>query len=111
MISKITENITSLTLEDLTLPCLTKKVTGWECLACGGQRSIIALIEGDIILSLKMFPALIPLILVGIIALLPKSIFDRINVNRKRFFSITLYGILALTIIGYILRNTFFAIN
>ncbi len=91
-----------------TLPCLTKKFTGWECLACGGQRSVIALLEGDIILSLKMFPSLIPLLLIAVIALLPKSIFRRLRINRRKFFSVALLSILAITIVGYVLRNTVF---
>ncbi len=110
--SSIIANLHYITIENLfPLPCLTKKFTGWECLACGGQRSVIALFEGDIILSLKMFPALIPLILIALITLLPKSLFRSLGINRRKFFGAALWATLAITIVGYILRNTVFGLT
>ena len=48
-------------LEKLQLPCIHKFVTGDNCPGCGMQRSIIALMRGNVIESIKMYPALIPI--------------------------------------------------
>lgn len=44
------------------LECHFKSQLGMECPGCGAQRSFLALIEGNLIESLLLFPALIPLI-------------------------------------------------
>lgn len=43
------------------LTCELKKLTGIDCPGCGIQRSFYKLLEGDIIESVKLFPALLPL--------------------------------------------------
>jgi hypothetical protein len=48
-------------LEDNMLSCVYKKYLGIECPGCGMQRAFYYLIRGEFIESLKMFPALIPL--------------------------------------------------
>ncbi len=50
-------------LEDNMLSCVYKKYLGIECPGCGMQRAFYYLIRGEFIESLKMFPALIPLII------------------------------------------------
>ena len=45
------------------IPCFYKKYLGIECPWCGFQRALKLLIEGKIVDSIAMFPALIPLIL------------------------------------------------
>lgn len=42
--------------------CFYKKFLGIECPGCGMQRSFIALLKGDLVLSFQLFPALIPLL-------------------------------------------------
>lgn len=49
-------------LQKHSIPCLYKQMWGIECPGCGMQRSIIALLKGEIIYSLKLFPALLPII-------------------------------------------------
>jgi hypothetical protein len=44
------------------LECHWKKTFGIECFGCGFQRSIIALIEGDLMTSLSLYPATIPIL-------------------------------------------------
>lgn len=44
------------------LPCLFKTVTGCDCPGCGIQRSFLELLQGNFTESLKLFPALIPII-------------------------------------------------
>ena len=56
--------------EDYMIPCLNKKLFGFECLGCGLQRAVSLLIDGEFYEAFKMYPAiytLIPLfILIGI---------------------------------------------
>jgi len=44
-------------------PCIYNEKLGFECLGCGLQRSLIELLKGNILESLKLYPALIPIIL------------------------------------------------
>ncbi len=59
-----------LSFEDYMIPCLNKKIFGFECLGCGFQRALSLLFQGELIAASEMYPAiytLIPLfILVGI---------------------------------------------
>jgi len=50
-------------LEKLQLPCIYKTLTGYDCPGCGMQRAIISLLKGNIIESIKMYPPLIPLLI------------------------------------------------
>jgi hypothetical protein len=47
-------------LENHTLPCLHKTLLGFECPGCGAQRAFIELLKGNIIESIKAWPALLP---------------------------------------------------
>ena len=55
-------------IEKHQVGCLFKKAFHIDCPGCGLQRSAIALLKGDIMTSLKMYPALL-LILVFFIFL------------------------------------------
>lgn len=48
------------------LPCLTKKFFGFECLGCGIQRSLMLLFKGEFMAAFVMYPAIYPLIGLGI---------------------------------------------
>jgi len=50
-------------LEKLQLPCVYKTITGYDCPGCGMQRAIIYLLKGNVIESIKMYPPLIPLLI------------------------------------------------
>ena len=45
------------------LPCPFKYLTGIDCPGCGFQRSLIALLQGDIAKSFALYPPAIPLLL------------------------------------------------
>ncbi|MEE9364729.1 MAG: DUF2752 domain-containing protein [Cellulophaga sp.] len=51
------------TAEQYMLPCLNKKLFGFECPGCGTQRSIALLFQGDFIGAFKIYPAIYTLIL------------------------------------------------
>mgnify|MGYP001226429345 CR=1 FL=1 len=44
------------------LKCQWKSAFGIDCFGCGFQRAIKLLIEGDLLASLQMYPALIPIV-------------------------------------------------
>lgn len=48
--------------------CPYKKYFHVECPGCGFQRSFVELLEGNVLLSLKLYPALIPLLCVWLLA-------------------------------------------
>jgi hypothetical protein len=50
-------------LQNHLLLCPFKYFTGIDCPGCGFQRSVIALIQGDLHRSLTLYPAAIPLLL------------------------------------------------
>ena len=47
-------------LESHQLPCYYKQLLGIECLGCGMQTAFMLLLKGELIESLKTYPALIP---------------------------------------------------
>lgn len=49
-------------LEKHQLPCFYRSVFGIDCPGCGMQRAMIALLRGDFIGSVRLYPALIPVI-------------------------------------------------
>jgi len=48
--------------EDYMLPCLNKKLLGFECFGCGIQRSVVFLFQGEFIAAFKIYPAIYTLI-------------------------------------------------
>lgn len=50
-------------LEDYMLPCLNKKLFGFDCMGCGMQRSVSLIFHGDFIGAFYMYPAIYSLIL------------------------------------------------
>ena len=87
--------------EKLQLPCTFKKYMGICCPGCGFQSSFIELLRGNILESIKIYPALLP-ILITIL-----SFFVQLKLNTKfgalivkSFF----YLSLALILINFILN-------
>lgn len=50
-------------LQNHLIPCPFKYITGIDCPGCGFQRSVIALIHGDLHKSFQLYPPTIPLLL------------------------------------------------
>ncbi len=50
-------------MEEYMIPCLTKKHFGIDCFGCGLQRSVVLLLQGDVVASFVMYPALYPLLI------------------------------------------------
>lgn len=51
-------------------PCLFKQTLHLDCPGCGFQRSALALLRGDLLQSLQLYPALIPIVSLLIITVL-----------------------------------------
>lgn len=45
-------------MEDYMLPCMHKKIFGFDCMSCGTQRAGYLLLQGDFVGAFKMFPAI-----------------------------------------------------
>jgi hypothetical protein len=50
-------------LQGHLLPCPFKYLTGIDCPGCGFQRSVLALVQGDVHQSFTLYPPAIPLLL------------------------------------------------
>jgi hypothetical protein len=57
-------------LENHFLPCAYKHFSGFECPFCGWQRALIALLKGDVMDSIRLYPALIPTIILITLAIM-----------------------------------------
>ncbi|WAC02288.1 DUF2752 domain-containing protein [Lacinutrix neustonica] len=55
--------------EDYMLPCLNKKLFGFDCLGCGLQRGLSHLFHGELIAAFKMYPAVYTLVPLGLLIL------------------------------------------
>jgi hypothetical protein len=53
--------------EEHMLQCPLREMTGFDCPGCGFQRSFMALINGDVVQSLELFPGLIPMLLMFVL--------------------------------------------
>ncbi len=49
-------------LENNMQPCPYKKYFGFDCFGCGMQRSVVALLKGDVVTSFYFYPALLPIL-------------------------------------------------
>ncbi|SDS27067.1 Protein of unknown function [Formosa sp. Hel1_31_208] len=88
---------TMMSPEDYMFTCLNKKLFGFECFGCGGQRALVHLFHGEFIEAFKMYPAIYPLIMLfGYISL---NIFFKFKNGSK------IISILAITSIVFILTN------
>lgn len=87
--------------EDYMIPCLSKKLLGFDCLGCGLQRSVSLLFHGEFIEAFKMYPAiytLIPLfLLIGI------NIFVKFK-NANKIINILAIASVSIIIINYIIK-------
>ncbi|RVU02129.1 DUF2752 domain-containing protein [Mucilaginibacter limnophilus] len=51
-------------LQSHLLPCPFKYITGIDCPGCGFQRSVVALLNGQLSRSFELYPPALPLLLV-----------------------------------------------
>jgi len=91
-------------LERKQLPCFYKSMFGIECPGCGMQRAFIALLRGDIIESLKLYPALIPTIIMFVFLFI--HLFYKLKNGAKILVSLFISNTVII-IISYIFKLFF----
>lgn len=89
-------------IEDYMLPCLSKKLLGFECMGCGLQRSVNFLLHGEFIAAFKIYPAIYPLIL--LFAIIVLNIFRKIKYFNK-IITILAIVTIATIIVSYIIKT------
>jgi len=83
------------------IPCFYKKYLGIECPWCGCQRALKLLLDGKILDSFLMFPALIPLIIMFIV--LAIHIFFKIKNGNKILVSLFVLNVVII-IVNYLVK-------
>ncbi|MEO6524731.1 MAG: DUF2752 domain-containing protein [Mucilaginibacter sp.] len=77
-------------LQNYLIPCPFKKLTGIDCPGCGFQRSVIALLEGNLHQSLALYPAAIPLFITTLFVLFDMKLhFDKAHIMKKILYMVT----------------------
>lgn len=85
------------------LPCLIKTVFSVECPTCGIQRSMMALLKGDFMNSIKLYPALLPVL----IFLFMVVFNNRIKfVNMQKFIKFGIPFIFIIILLSYLNKLT-----
>ena len=75
------------------LPCPIKSIFNYDCPGCGFQRSLIALLQGDINRSLLLYPATIPILLLFLLGII------HLKFNLKKGNAIIQYSYIFISII------------
>ena len=90
-------------LESHQLPCLFRQVTHIDCPGCGFQRSLILLLQGNVVDSFIMYPALMPIMLLFAMLLLHLivKIKNGANILKYMYFFCT-----AVIVVSYIYKVT-----
>lgn len=83
-------------LQNHLILCPFKKLTGIDCPGCGFQRSVVALLKGNITESLHLYPATIPLLITTLFVFLS----FKFNIDNRHVIKKTLYIITAFIIAG-----------
>jgi hypothetical protein len=88
-------------LDDHLLPCAYKQLFGIDCPFCGSQRALIELLKGNFVESIKLYPALIPILILIASAFLQLMLKSRQGWKYIRFM---LKADFTLIMITYILK-------
>ena len=92
-------------LENHYLPCAYKQLFGVECPLCGSQRALIELLRGNILESFRLYPALIPSIIIVFATLLQMIFKWKYGWKTIR---ISLLADFTLIMVSYIIKLVFF---
>lgn len=82
-------------LEHNLLSCPIKQNFGIDCPGCGIQRSFVALMKGDVVESLKFYPATVPILLLVVFT----GIHLKFDLKNGAFFIKLLYIAITLIIV------------
>ena len=90
-------------MEEYMLPCLNKKLFGFECMGCGLQRAISLIFKGEFVDAFYMYPAVYSLILLFIF--IGINFFFKFK-NSNRIIAALAIITVATIIISYIIKIT-----
>ncbi|MFV0541832.1 MAG: DUF2752 domain-containing protein [Aestuariibaculum sp.] len=79
------------------LPCLSKKLLGFDCLGCGLQRAFALLLKGEFTEAFYMYPA--------IYTLVPLAFVISFNLFYKLEYTKKIINILAITSVTIIITS------
>jgi hypothetical protein len=88
-------------LENHIVPCIFKKYFDIECPGCGMQRSFIELLKGNLSESIKIYPPLIPMIIMVLLLIL--HLIFKLK-NGAKVLKISFIFVALIIIINYILK-------
>lgn len=88
--------------EEHMLPCLNKKLFGFECFGCGLQRSVVLIFRGEFIEAFHMYPAIYTLIILFI--LIGINFFKLYKISTKLITAIALLNAVII-ICSFIVKN------
>ena len=83
------------------MPCFYKQISGIDCPGCGMQRSFIELLNGNFIASLKLYPALLPVIFT--LCLTASHLFHNFR-NGAAFIKYSFIFTTSIIVISYIIK-------
>lgn len=89
--------------EDYMLPCLHKKMFGFDCPGCGLQRSVVHLAKGEVKQAYNMYPPVFSLSLL--------LVFIFLNLKYKFKSGIKIIIILAVVNVIVVLINYYFKMS
>ena len=87
--------------EDYMIPCLNKKLFGFDCFGCGLQRAVSLLFHGDFVAAFRIYPAIYPLIILFI--LIGINIFYKFK-NANRIINILAIVSVITIVLSYIIK-------
>jgi hypothetical protein len=82
-------------LEKYLLHCPFKQITGFDCPGCGFQRSVVALLKGNLAESFHFYPATLPILLLALFLLVKL----KFKFPQPEKISKALFAIAAVTVI------------
>ncbi len=88
-------------LEDHSLPCAYKYLSGIDCPLCGSQRATFFLLKGEFTKSFQMYPPLIPVLLL-LVLLVVKFIFRK-QINQKHIYRFATF-VLVVVAVNYAIK-------
>lgn len=89
-------------LDDYMIPCLNKKLFGFECMGCGLQRALSLMLHGDFIGAFYMYPAIYILIPLAIAII--TSFFFKFKYSNKIINGLAIASI-SIIIISFIIKK------
>ncbi len=93
-------------MEEYLIPCLSKEIFKFPCPGCGGQRAVLHLFKGEFVDAFFSYPAIYPLLILGLLLLNRVLLSSYQNSFLIRMFS---YVSVAAILINYVVElNLFF---